>query len=372
MSIFTLRKYAKKFFIFRAFNRLIVRLKYELICLKYRRKSNFLDLQFPKSGNVLYVGTDEMQDKSGFIQELSKVYNVYLFTKDDGSYGQYHEYIHGNLLGPNSNTNRLERILEELSHQNIKIDFVLMQSWGRLWDVERLINLKLNYAFKMYNICMDDRHSFRLFSPSRKYNRGSSGLIPALDGALVAAKECVNWYNHHGVAASYFPEASSTEIFYPLNLDRKYDVGFVGSRYGKRGDYIQYLMDSGISVQCYGEGWPAGRLQIEKVNEFYNSCKIVVGFSYILDSNNFAALKLRDFDVPMSGTLYLTSYNADLLDLFPEKTKAHYFNSKYELLRLVKYFLMNESDRVNLARQCFINSIENHTYEKRLLEIINE
>ena len=44
---------------------------------------------------------------------------------------------------------------------------------------------------------------------------------------------------------------------------------------------------------------------------------------------------LRDFDVPATGSFYLTTFNSDLEELFPEKVDC-YFSSKQELLEKVK------------------------------------
>ena len=315
--------------------------------------------------NILYIGTDELQDKSGFLQELELFCNLKVFTKYDNTYGQYSEKKYKEGFGRNLNTQRLEDLLNELQHKNWIPDVILTQTWARLWNIDKLKELKLKYGFKFINIAMDDRHSFLMFSLFKKYNRGTSGLVSILDATLVTSKESIFWYHRHNVPAIYFPEATSSKFFYKIeDISKEYDVGFVGAKYGLRGEYIQYLVDKGINVKAYGNGWKAGRINNDDVNLFFNKCKIVIGFGYILSCTDFMALKLRDFDVPATGSLYLTTYNKDLKELFPEK-KDCYFSSKEDLFNKVKYFLDNEELREQIAKDSYINTMNNHLYSQR-------
>lgn len=327
-------------------------------------KKNLKFDTIPRGSRVLYIGTDELQDYSGFIQELRKFCELTVFTRYDNSYGQYSENKYKGIKGRDLNTQRLEQILEELKLNSKLPSVILTQSWGRLWNIDTLKVLKDKYGFRLINICMDDRHSFYMLSLFHKHNRGSSGLIPLLDGALVTSKESIFWYEAHSVPSLYFPEATSTDFYSCVNLQKKYDVGFVGAKYGLRGEYIQHLIDSGIQVEAYGTGWENGRIDNSNVNQFMNECRIVIGFGYILGCHDFMALKLRDFDVPATGTFYLTTDNVDLYELYPEKTGC-YFSNKESLLERVRYFLNNENEREMIALTSYRNTIDNHTYDKR-------
>lgn len=360
-----MKKSIKKSSFYKSLQCLYTKLKYRYVIVKSHDR--YIDFTKFNSGiNVLYIGTDELQDKSGFLQELDKYCNLKVFTKFDNTYGQYSEKKYKEGYGPELNTKRLENILDSYKNKDDwKPDLVLTQSWARLWNVDKLKELKNKYSFKFINICMDDRHSFYMMSLFKKYNRGTSGLISLLDASLVTSKESIYWYTSKGIPSIYFPEATSKDFFYKLdNIDKKYDVGFVGAKYGLRGKYIQYLSDNGISVKAYGNGWEAGRIDNAYVNEFFNECKIVIGFGYILGCTDFMALKLRDFDVPATGSFYLTTFNSDLEELFPEKVDC-YFNSKQELLEKVNYYLINEEERENIAYSSYLNTINNHTYEER-------
>lgn len=365
-----MRKFLKKFSLLRFINLKIVYMTYLFIQWRYQKIVKLDELTIPLNSNILYVGTDIFQDESGFLQDLGELHNLYILKNED-KYGQYQEFE----LGPNNDKNCrfVNDKLKDLRKKNINIDIVLMQSWARLWNIDLLSEIKKKYGFRIINICMDDRHSFLMPTFRSKYNRGTSGLIPILDGSLVSAKECVNWYNSMGVKSRYFPEASSKKFFYKMpNIKKDIDVGFVGAKYGRRASYIEYLKANDVDVICYGSGWENGRLDNECVNKFFNRCKIVIGFGFILDSVKFCSLKLRDFDVPLSGSFYLTSFNEDLLDLFPGINKDRFFSSKDDMLAKVKYFLKNEAERETIADAMHLYAMQNHTYVDRFLECSNE
>lgn len=366
-----MKKWIKKQKIYALIQSYYTKFKYSCLIAKYNKASYSSELKFPKISvgeKVLYIGTDELQDKSGFIQELEKLCKLTTFTRFDGRYGQYPEKFFSKDSGRVLNTKRLDCLLQELEHKGETPDVIIAQTWARLWDIDKLIKLKNKYQFKFINICMDDRHSFYMLSPFMKYNRGTSGLADVIDASLVTSKECISWYHSRNIPSKYFPEATSSLFFNKLNVEKKYDVGFVGANYGLRGAYIQYLIDNGVKVEAYGTGWDNGRIDNSKVNLFMNQCRIVIGFGYILGCEDFMALKLRDFDVPACGTFYLTTDNSDLYDLFPEK-EGCYFHNKESLLEKVNYYLVNDKEREDIARKSYNNAIDNHTYASRLLEV---
>jgi len=181
-------------------------------------------LQFNhKKPHIFYLGTDEFQDKSGFLQALNKMADISIFYKEDGSYGQYS--INQNPI--ESNKKRLFELFYELSKSSNLPDILLMQTWEWRIGVENLLELKKKYnKLKIINICMDDRHAFYHNGISKK---GTFGLIPALDFVLNSTKEAVDWYMKEGVPALYFPEASSLDF-----------CQFDGSRGGEADEGLQY------------------------------------------------------------------------------------------------------------------------------------
>lgn len=323
--------------------------------------NNFKD----RKPSIFYLGTDEFQDKSGFLQALNKFAVVTFFTKKDGSYGQYKNKKYSALL----NSEWLFELFEQLEFKNKLPDILLMQTWAWRIDVNSLLKLKEKYEnLKVINISMDDRHTF---FHNGKPSKGTFGLIPALDLSLNAAPEVVNWYLKENVPSLFFPEASSLDFFYPLNIEKKYDVGFVGANYGIRKKIVESLKNNGVSVECYGNGWENGRLPMNETNTFFNECKIILGVGTIGFCQDFYALKLRDFDATLSGSCYITHRNKDLELLFDEN-EIVLCQSIDEFVTKIQFLLKNNDVLEDRGKQAYIRTRDFHTYENRFNELFSK
>jgi spore maturation protein CgeB len=82
-------------------------------------------------------------------------------------------------------------------------------------------------------------------------------IAPAYNFCLVPEKCRLDDYRRVGANPIYCQEAANPTIYKPYPLSQKYDVSFVGQRYGERGAYIRYLLDKGIDVRVWGLGWEA-------------------------------------------------------------------------------------------------------------------
>jgi DNA-binding NarL/FixJ family response regulator len=349
---------------------LIVWGQYQLIQKYYQHKPKHImkrDVQKEvKRPNVFYFGGDELQDKSGFLQALEEYSNLTYFTKKDGSYGSY---SFGVLNREKNIQKNRERLFDLLSSMKTAPDILLMQTWEWRIGLETLNEVRKRYpSIKIVNIAMDDRHSYWVYGSSK---RGSAGLIPALDCAFTTSSEAVEWYRAEGCQAYFYPLASDEEIFKPLDIEKIYDVGFVGAKYGIRESIVQRLIDKGIKVQAFGNGWPSGRLPIEDTNLFYNRCRIVLGVSTILGCNHFVSMKLRDFDVPMSGSAYITNYNEDTAKIFTEDQEVIYYKNIDECVEKVESLLHNEKKLEEIRRAALAKARQN-TYKIRVKELLKQ
>jgi len=314
---------------------------------------------------ILYVGGDEFQDKSGFLQALNKVSAVTYFTKNNGEYGSYNEGAFTKKTA-NLNGQRLEELLKSMAE---KPHLLLMQMWGWRISLDSLARIKKRYPEMIIaNIAMDDRHSF-LFYGSKK--KGSAGLIPLLDYVFTTSSEAVQWYQKEGVKAYFYPLASDPSVFFPTDVSKEYDIGFVGANYGVRAKIVQKLADAGFKVKTYGNGWPDGRLDLEQVNDFFNRCRIVLGVNTILGCKTFSSMKLRDFDATMSGAIYLTSYNEDTEKIFSGGDSAYYYKSPEEVVDRVKEILSDERKMLSVSRKAREIALVN-TYDIRVNDMLNK
>lgn len=313
----------------------------------------------PSKPHIFFMGTDEFQDRGGTIQALESLADVTLFTRADGSYGQNDPDTNNRA---NNNSKRLRELFDGLANQKRIPDLLITQSWADYIKPECLIELRQKYGTLMINIGMDDRHRWEAVKP----------LIPVLDLALTAAPECVEWYKKEGCPAIFFPEASSPEIFHPMPDEPKiYDVSFIGARYGIREKIVHALLDEGINVAAFGSGWEGGRVPVEDVPRIFARSKIVLGIGTIAHCTNFYALKMRDFDGPMSGSLYLTHDNTDLQSLYKVGKEIVTYRNVQECVEKAKHLIANNDERENIARRGYERALAEHTWLHRFQELLN-
>lgn len=317
-----------------------------------------------RSPRVFFMGTDEQQDKSGFVQALQRVADVEVFTRDDGAWGQNDPAPYDERR--KRNTERLWVLVSGLSERGWVPDLLIMQTWGCLVEPEVFSRIRNAFGTMVINIAMDDRHQYWGRKVGGLWD-GTYSLIPHIDLTLTAAPEAVDWYRKEGGAALFFPEASDPDIFHPMpELEKVHDVSFVGSRYGIREKVITALRDVGIRVTAYGSGWSNGRIATEDVPRLFAQSKIVLGVSAIGHCPDFVGLKLRDFDAPMSGSCYLTQHNSDLLGLYDIGREIDTYYSVAECVEKTRHLLAHNTEREAVATAGHARAVRDHAWDARL------
>jgi len=248
-------------------------------------------------------------------------------------------------------------------------NILIAQTWASYINSRVFDHLRHKHGTVVINIAMDDRHQYWGDRIAGQWG-GTCGLIPHIDLALTAAPECVDWYRKENCPALYFPEASDPDIFHPMPERRKvHDVAFVGGRYGVRERIVSALRDAGINVTTYGRGWEDGRIDTRDVPSLFAQSKIVLGVGTIGHCTDFYALKLRDFDGPMSGSLYLTHDNPDLFELYVIGKEIVTYHSIAQCVEQARYYLEHDSEREAIASAGHARAKVDHTWDRRLDEV---
>jgi spore maturation protein CgeB len=321
--------------------------------------------------NIYFSGTSEPQDKSGFIQALEKFGNLSYFVKYDGGYGRYSgDILYNGIKGRVLNTNKIIEDIQNLINSNNKPDFVLMQAMGKSYEIDRLKQFKEESGLKFINYTLDDRFAYYLKTPkNEKYNYGIHGIQTLIDFSLVSNPEVTEWHLKEDIPAVYFPMASSLDIYFPIKCEKKYDVGFIGHKYGYREELVNALIKAGINVETRGSGWPSGIIKFEDNNIFFNECRIVLGIGTIGHCKDFYNQKLRDFEATLSGSVYVTHNNKDLKELFVENEELILCNNIDEYISSIKEILGDEVRLINISQRAHKRSSKDHTYELRFHEL---
>lgn len=322
-----------------------------------------------KLSHTLWIGGNYNQDHSGFLQALNRITELTTFTQENGTYG---------LIKQNSASKKIifDVIREEHQKQILKIidssncHLVMGQMWASTISPE-LLNKIRSRGIKVINIAMDDKLPYHWQIDQMGRRNGAIGLADAVDLTLNTTRMAAEWYNKLGHPCLYWPLAGNPEVFYPRPI-KKYDVVFIGSKYGYRGEIVESLIKAGIKVDAFGPGWPAGPCTAEESADIFGSAKIVLGIGYIGHSKKIVTLKQRDFDALFTGALYITSRNPDLEEILIDKQHVVYYDNKQDLIEKVKYYLKHDEERIAIAHNAMHQGLAKHTWDIRLRETFQQ
>jgi hypothetical protein len=178
--------------------------------------------------------------------------------------------------------------------------------------------------------------------------------------------------DHARISGGVRPRAELTYLGYdherfdntplPPELAEKWsnDAIFVGHYQPRTEACILALIDSGVAVKVYGDGWPRARhrkrlgdhvtyrkLDDEEYVFALKEARIGLGFVSERNSNQTAG---RSFEIPACGTFLLAIRTQQHQDCFEEGVEAEFFADHSELLRKARYYLEHADQREKIAR----------------------
>jgi spore maturation protein CgeB len=321
---------------------------------------------------IFWAGTSEAQDRSGFLQSLQKFGNVTAMTGAGGAHGFVSAppkdpsiLLDDDLRKVNSRM-LLEQVERESSVR--KLDVLMGQMWANYISPEALRTIQA-WGIATINVSMDDMLPEH-WRTVRGVELGSIGLRSGLDLVLTTTRESCLWYAVRHCPAIYWPLASDPSHF-PGDPEgvRDLDIVFVGSRYGIRDRIVGALAGAGLKVDAFGPGWANGPVSADETTRLFARAKIVLGVGTVGHTDDVYTIKLRDFDAPMSGALYLTHRNPELLQLFREGDEIVCYDSPDEAVAQAHRLLADSGLRVRVAKAGSSRARRDHTWEGRFANL---
>lgn len=315
----------------------------------------------PHRLRIFLFGGNEAQDKTGFYQALDNLGELIVFKNLMGGYGPENDGTPFKKIFIEHNEKAL---LQQLKEENEKgqIDILIGQMWAHRIS-EKALKIAQAMGIITINVAMDDRLPWH-WGYESGIRLGAIGLKGGIDLTLTTAPECCPWYWCENSAAIYFPLGSDPEMFKPAA--KKIDVCFVGSKYGIREKIVTHLLSSGIKVEAFGPGWPNGHINSAQVADVFNKSKVILGIGTVGYNSNLFTLKLRDFDAPMAGALYLTHRNPDLEELFTEDEEIAFYMDEHEAAEKIKKFLASPALLEQMGSKARVKACQFYSWEKRL------
>ena len=204
---------------------------------------------------------------------------------------------------------------------------------------------------KIFNLLSDD---------SWRYDDYGRYWALLSDYIVTTGHKTIKLHEKEGIKNIFFASVVNLEHFKPLNLEKKYDVVFIGTSGKERVEYLKYLLKNRIKVDIFGKNWPKydefkniyhGPLDSEDLVKRINQSKINLSVSIGGDSK--PQIKGRPFEVSACKSFVLEIYFPDYLDFFEKDKEIVMFKDKEELLKKVKYYLKHEKEREKIAQSAY-------------------
>lgn len=193
--------------------------------------------------------------------------------------------------------------------------------------------------------------------------------FPVIDYFITTQPDYLEVYERFG-KKPFFGCGADIHEFRPMNLEKKYDVSFVGTPKNDRIEYMRHLLKNGIKIAVCGAGWEKhpefngshlGEINAEQFVRLINESKINI----CLSKNYLGGTHIleRFFEINACRSFGLTEYAKGYFPTFKEGTDIVTFKDKDELLEKVKYYLGSESARNKIAENAYKKTIKNFSNE---------
>ena len=148
--------------------------------------------------------------------------------------------------------------------------------------------------------------------------------------------------------------------------------------FGTWGPYIEsHIEQLGIAgLTIFGPGWRKASSRFRKMYEINpgtdmdmyklaNNSRVVVNFTR-LEHGCFHTMKT--FEIPNSGSVYLSNYSKEQANFFSEGHEALYYNSKSDFASIVEKINKGSID-MSALREAAFNKSKNYSYERLVLKL---
>jgi spore maturation protein CgeB len=229
----------------------------------------------------------------------------------------------------------------------------------------------------------DDHWRFESFT--RRY-------APALSWSVTTDHESLPKYHEIGVENVVLSQWACNRYAYdrggPAD-ELRHDVTFVGQPHGDRREVVERVRAAGFAVECWGNGWEAGRLDHDGMVDVFRTSRINLNLSNafvprpslrmrlgaiargqrIDRSPRRSQIKGRTFEVPGSGGFLLTERVPHLEEYFEPGSEIAVYSGVDELVEQVGYWLSHPEERAAVAAAGYRRVAAEHTYDHRFEEI---
>lgn len=119
-----------------------------------------------------------------------------------------------------------------------------------------------------------------------------------------------------------------------------------------------------------------GTLSDTEMIQLYSRSKINLGFSTCGNTHQtgerIVQVRLRDFEVPMSGGFYMVEYMEELEGFFDIGKEVVCYEGPEDLAEKIKYYLAHDDERGQIRKAGYERCLRDHTWHKRFEMVFKE
>tara|TARA_B100001057_G_scaffold500626_1_gene616731 strand:+ start:2882 stop:4096 length:1215 start_codon:yes stop_codon:yes gene_type:complete len=259
-----------------------------------------------------------------------------------------------------------------ISNNERMVDWIFVYATGNEIFPNLIDELKKISNIPIVSMCLDDKHSWKSDWLGSYYS-GQFSFAAKYDLAWTSSKVARKWYLSEGGNPIYLPEGFDKNSFFKVkNIKKDIPISFLGAPYGFRQDFIDSLKKNKIYVQTSGKGWKHQNDYGKNTNhlEIINQSIINLGHGGIGYSEKLKNLKKRDFDIPGSGNMYLTTYSSEIAELFQIGKEIICYSNYEDLTEIIRYYSNKpeECERIGYAGQ--ERALNEHRWYHRYKKIL--
>ncbi len=241
-----------------------------------------------------------------------------------------------------------------------------------------------------------------------RFDNYSKYWAPCFNWIVTTDSQAIQKYHKIGYKNVIKSQWACNHFLYkPLKLPKIYDVSFVGQPHSNRKKIIEKMKKAGVKIECWGRGWPNGKVPQEKMIRIFSQSKINLNLTKSSSGNTLKSIakiflkrkkhksiqignprywidnsksllgkkreqiKTRNFEIPGCKGFLVTGNADNLGDYYENDKEIIIYKNVNDLIERIGYYLKHDKERELIAQAGYERTLRNHTYEKRFNEIFN-
>jgi len=255
--------------------------------------------------------------------------------------------------------------------EEFRPDYIFMVAYKDHFQMETLKYIAEKYGTKTILWNGDDEHQWNIKDPW-----AGKKIAPYFDVCITTFRSMLPKYRKVVKKRTKVLETmwgANNLVFKPIKCKKDVDVSICGLANMDRNIWYNLVKEKFPEFQAFGYGWTQEHnkyLTLSQYVKTFNRTKVNVNYGFT--EGNKLQIKGRDFEVPMTGSFLLTTYNKNLAPYFKFGKEIETYKDTDELIKKARYYVKHDTARNKIAKAGYQRAIKDHTYTKRFKDIFTK